>query len=112
MKKITIMLSLILLFPTFAFGKQIFGSLKEGNTAVGEGVGIRIKCGDNEHTGQTDVYGSYSVFVPNPGRCAFQVYYGGVWSQPYDIYSDETDPVRYDFELVRESDGTFVLKRR
>lgn len=114
MRRIAILLLLILLFPTFAVAGQIFGSLKENNTSVGKGVGIRIQCGEkvNPYEGESDSYGSYSVYVPQPGKCAFTVYYAGQWSLPYDIYSDQTDPVRYDFELVRQHDRSFKLERK
>src|SRR5882762_4859307 len=113
MRKIAIPLFLILLFPTFAFAGQIFGSLKQNGASIGKGAAVVIKCGENpENRGQTDAYGSYNIYVPQPGRCAFTVYYEGRRSQAYNVYSDRTDPVRYDFELVRQGDGSFKLERR
>jgi hypothetical protein len=114
MRRFAILLLLILLFPTFALAGQIFGSLKHNNTSVGKGVGVKIQCGEKDKPleGTSDSFGSYSVYVPQPGKCAFTVYYGGQWSWPFDVYSDQTDPVRYDFELVRQSDGSFKLERK
>jgi hypothetical protein len=112
MRKIAIPLFLILLFPTFAFAAQIFGSLKQNNTSLGKGVAVVIQCGKERFEGQTDPYGSYNIYVPRPGKCAFSVYYDGRWSQAYEVYSDQTDPVRYDFELVRQGDGSFKLERK
>ncbi len=110
MKKITMLLLLILFLPTFAFAGQIYGSLKIDNKSVGEGVEIKIKCGEAPYSGRTDPYGSYSVYLRQAGRCTLTVTYGGQESQPFGIESYE-DPVRYDFDLVRQ-DGTLVLRRR
>lgn len=112
MKRIAIPLFLILLFPTFALAGQIFGSLKENNASIGKGAAVVIKCGESRYEGQTDPYGSYSIWVPQAGKCAFTVYYGGRWSSAYFVYSDQTDPVRYDFELVRQPDGSYKLERK
>lgn len=114
MRRIGMLLLLILLFPTGALAGQIFGSLKQNNSSVGNGVGVRIQCGEKGRPieGATDSYGSYSLYVPQPGKCAFTVYYSGQWSVPYEIYSDQADPVRYDFELVRQDDGSYRLERR
>ena len=113
MKKIAIPLFLILLFPTFALAGQIFGSLKQNGASIGKGAAVAIKCGENpENRGETDSYGSYNIYVPRAGKCAFTVYYGGRWSPAYYVYSDQTDPVRYDFELVPQGDGSFKLERR
>jgi hypothetical protein len=113
MRKIAIPLFLILLFPTFALAGQIFGSLKQNGASIGKGSAVLIKCSETEkYEGQTDAYGSYNIYVSRAGKCAFSVYYGGRWSSPYYVYSDQTDPVRYDFELIRQPDGSFRLERK
>jgi hypothetical protein len=113
MRKIAIPLFLILLFPTFALAGQIFGSLKQNGASIGKGTAVLIKCSESEkYEGQTDGYGSYNIYVPRAGKCGFTVYYGGRWSPAYFVYSDQTDPVRYDFELVRQPDGSFKLERK
>jgi hypothetical protein len=112
MRKIAIPLFLILLCPTFALAGQIFGSLKQNGASIGKGTAVVIKCGETQYEGQTDAYGSYNIYVPSAGKCAFMVYYGGRWSPAYYVYSDQTDPVRYDFELVRQPDGSFKLERK
>ena len=113
MRKIAIPLFLILLFPTFALAGQIFGSLKQNGASIGKGSAVLIKCSESEkYEGQTDGYGSYNIYVSRAGKCAFSVYYKGRWSPPYYVYSDQTDPVRYDFELVNQPDGSFRLERK
>ena len=113
MRRIASLLFLILLFPTFVFAAQIFGSLKQNNTSVGQGVRVRIQCaGEKPYEADTDGYGSYKIYVPHPGKCGLSVFYGGRWSAVYDIYSDQTDPVRYDFALISQNDGSLRLERK
>lgn len=105
---------LILLLPMIAFAAQIFGNLKYGDRSVGEGIEILIRCDGerDEWRTRTDAYGSYSVYLPRPRKCRLQVYFANQWSEPSDVYPDQTDPVRYDFELMRRNDGTIYLVRK
>jgi len=106
------MFFMILMFPTFAYAAQVYGNLKEGDRSVQQGVKVEIICGNQTYKGETDRYGSYSVYVPR-GKCTLRVNYpvnSNQWPQS-DIYS-YNDPVRYDFDLVRQPDGTYFLRRR
>ena len=109
MKTTVFLVFLILLFATFAFAAQIYGTLKEGDRSLEAGVGIDITCGNNTSSGQTDAHGSYSIYVNDRGRCTFTVHYRG--QHPHtDIYS-YADPVKYDFDLVQTA-GRYELRRR
>jgi len=111
MKKIAILLLVFLLFPVSTLAAQVFGNIKFDNRSVGEGIVIRIRCREkDEKYLRTDRFGSYSDYLPT-GKCTFEVNYGGEWSVPAEIYADESDPVRYDFELVRV-DGRLKLERK
>ena len=90
---------------------QIYGSVKEGSRSVGEGVEVSINCGGKPISARTDSYGSYKLYVPNSGKCTLSIYYQNQWSQPFPVFSDQ-EPLRYDFELVKQSDGSLTLKRR
>lgn len=109
MKAIRLLLLSILLFPSVAYGGQIFGTLTVDNRPVGKGVKVAIACVATNGAGETDDYGSYKVFVPK-GKCTLKVYYGGQ-ELLFAIYSYD-DPVRYDLAIVRGSDGKYFLKRR
>ena len=115
MRKVGILLLVFLMFPVSTFAAQVFGNIKFDNRSVGEGVLIRIRCpekmGKEEKYLKTDRFGSYSDYLP-AGKCTFEVNYGNEWTIPYDIYADESDPVRYDFELVRNGDGRLRLERK
>ena len=109
MKAIRLLLLSIVLFPTVAYGGQIFGTLTVDNRPVGKDVTVIIECGATNGKGQTDAYGSYKVFVPK-GKCTLKVIYGGQ-ELLFALYSYD-DPVRYDFSIVRQSNGSLTLQRR
>lgn len=111
MKKLTSMILLLIGCAELAIAGQIYGNVKEGNRSVGEGVEISINCASKPIAARTDTYGSYKIYVPNSGKCSLTILYQNRWSQPFSIYSDQ-EPVRYDFELLKQPDGTFTLKRR
>jgi hypothetical protein len=115
MKRILACLLLVLMLPVLVFGAQVFGSLTYEKRSVGEGIVIKIQCGaksERSYETKTDSYGSYSVYLPRPERCSLTAIYRNQTSQPYDIYPDDTDPVRYDFELSKRDDGALILRRR
>lgn len=111
MRKIAFCFQLILLLPSLVFGAQVFGSLKYEDRSVGEGVVVRIQCdGEKDVWVKTDGYGSYNAYLPAK-HWRLSVYLGNQWSEPTDVYPDATDPVRYDFELIRR-DGRLFLGRK
>ena len=110
MKAIMLALLIILFLPTFSFAAQIYGSLREGNRSVGQGVKVDVVCSDGTHSVVTDGYGSFNHFVKQRGKCTMVVYYGG--QTPSAVIYSYDDPVRYDFDLIKQGDGQYVLKRR
>lgn len=108
MKVIRLLLLSILISPAIAYAGQIYGTLTIDNRPVGKGVKVAILVGSTKTTAETDDYGSYKVFVPK-GKYTLTVYYGGK-ELPFGIFSYD-DPVRYDFDVVRQGDG-YYLKRR
>lgn len=111
MKTIRLALLLIIFSPSVASAAQIFGTLKEGDRPVGKGVNVVVECAGGGDSKETDAYGSYNLFVRQSGKCTLKVFYQGQWSAPFTIYS-YNDPVRYDFELVRQGDGQYALRRK
>jgi hypothetical protein len=111
MRKVVILLLAFFVFPVSTLAAQVFGSIKFQNRSVGEGVEIKISCNQkDERKLETDRFGSYSQYLPS-GKCTFKVNLNGQWSKPYPIYPDESDPVRYDFELVSVN-GQLELERK
>lgn len=111
MKRIPMLLLLIIGLPIIGLGAQIYGNLRVDNASVGAGVLVRIECPEGAYEGRTDAYGSYSVPLRPSKKCSLLVHYSGQWSARFDVYPYE-DPVRYDFDLLRQGDGTMALRRR
>lgn len=112
MRKIITCFQIILFIPAIAMAAQVFGSLKFEDRSVGPGVQVRIRCdAEKEIWIKTDNFGSYSAYL-RPKKCALDVNFRNQWSEPIDIYPDQTDPVRYDFELVRRPNGALFLRRK
>jgi hypothetical protein len=101
-----IVLLVILLSPAFLCAAQIFGNIrKQGGPPVAGAV--EIKCGDRAYPGNADAYGSYSIFVPQQGKCSLKIDYEKKSSLSVSVFS-YGDPTRYDFELLPSGE----LRRR
>ena len=112
MRKFIGLMVVVFCTAELAAAAQIYGNLKQDNRSVGQGVEISINCGGRAQQAFTDAYGAYSVYVPNSGKCTLTVNYGkGGWSHPHPVFSSD-EPTRYDFDLVRNPDGSLSLKRR
>ena len=88
---------------------QISGRITDNGRPLPERTKVAVTCGSSVKESETDRFGSYRVFQPPNGQCTLVVYgykgaRGSVVSYP--------DPVTFDFELVRNSDGTYFLRRR
>jgi len=111
MKRLPVVLLLIACLPALVLGAQIYGNLRWNNASVGEGVAVKIQCAEGPYEGRTDGYGSYSVPLRPSRKCDLFVYFANQWSIPFDVYPSQ-DPVRYDFDIVRQADGRLALRRR
>jgi hypothetical protein len=111
MKKIALMIVVLglSLLPFSVHAAQIFGSLKEDGRSIPAKVVYEVLCGAQKYVGETDGYGAY-VFNAGRGKCTFKVYYKGQ-APSFDVYSYD-DPVRYDFDLILQSNGQYMLRRR
>lgn len=107
-KVITIMLLGPLLHLT-VYADQIYGSLR-GEDGQAIQASIEVACGDQVYRVGTDNYGTYSLHVQKPGRCTFKVFYNGQ-APTCDIYSYDA-PAKYDFDLIRQPNGQYILRRR
>ena len=110
MKKVVLIMMLgLLLLPVSAYAAQIYGSLKEDGRSVPAKVVYEVVCGSQRYTGETDGYGAYSLSAGR-GRCTFKVYYKNQ-APTFEVYSYD-DPVRYDFDLVLQPNGQYMLRRK
>ncbi len=112
MKPTGALLLLLFVFTGVAQAGQIFGSVKEGERTLPQGVPIVITCGTSSYSGQTDAYGSYSINVRQTGSCTLKVQRDNGCAPTFGIYSED-DPVRYDFMIVRQPpSNACALQRR
>jgi hypothetical protein len=99
--------ALLMYFPIQANAGNIYGSLWiDGHPA--QGAQIQIRCSSSHPTANTDGNGSYSAFVPENGRCGFLVNFQGHSGETTIASYD--NPVRYNFDLFRQGDGSYVLR--
>jgi hypothetical protein len=101
---------MLLLFAAPAFAAQVYGTLRDGDRSVQQGVHVVVTCpGNHTYAGDTDAGGVYRINVPEKGKCALQVQYNGQ-SPTADIYSFD-EATKYDFDIVQQG-GTYALRRR
>jgi hypothetical protein len=109
MKKIVTSILLGLLLPLSVCAGQIYGSIKEGGRPVPAKVRFEAICRDQTYVGETDGYGAYSINI-GKGRCTLKVYYQGQ-TPTFDLYAYD-NAVRYNFELERQGNGQYLLRRK
>jgi len=101
-------LAVVMAVSQRAHAANLFGSLWLDGRPV-QGAQIEVTCSDR-HQAQTDNNGSYSIFIPEKGRCVFQVVFAG-HSGRTEVASYD-NPIKYDFDLIRQNDGNYVLRSK
>jgi len=109
MPSIWLRVACTLLLPVIASAGEIYGTLREG-TAPRGGVAFQVLDGTGRAVVNTATApnGTFRFSIPN-GRYTFRVERGP--RATASIYSSP-DPAQYDFELVRQGDGSYSLVRR
>jgi hypothetical protein len=110
MKIIASCIFCLLLFPGSLHAAQILGTIRNGGNPLPNAT-IQVSCGGHRHDGRTDQYGSYSLNVPEKGKCSFFVTVNGNTVGPADVFSYD-DPVRADFDVMPDPKGSLALRRR
>ncbi len=116
MEKINMLLLLIMFFPSFVFAGEIYGRISEGREYVGQGINVEIikyisATDSTIYTGETNEYGSYSIYVKEKGECRLIVHYPNQDPAPeIEVYSYETS-VRYNL-VLEKMDGKYILRRK
>lgn len=98
------------LFPSSSSAAQVYGTLRESDRSVGPNVRVEVVCGTSVYRALTDEYGSYQLFARETGRCTLRVYYQN--QMPETSINSYNEPAHNDFDLVREPDGRYELRRR
>ncbi len=100
MRRTLLGLAVLTFLPAMAAGGEIFGTIKEGGKPA-EGVTVEITSPAKVYTAKTDKYGSYSVYVPETGKCRLAVKTNG-GAPSIDVYSYEKS-ARYDLVVEGNS---------
>jgi hypothetical protein len=110
MKILASSLFCFILLPESLHASQIFGTIRQGGNPL-PNTTIQMSCGGRRHDGSSDQYGSYSVYIPEKGKCSFSLIVNTNTVGPVDVFSYD-DPVRADFDVIQDSNGRLVLRRR
>ena len=88
---------------------QIYGTLREADRPIGN-VKIEVVCGNSTYSAVTDASGLYRLFAKETGRCVARAYYQN--QAPQIVIDSYANPAHYDFDLVRQQNGQYELRRR
>lgn len=123
MKASIALILLGMLFPSFAYSGEIYGCIKKDGKFIGKGVKIKITPDSNKgnaYLTNTDVYGTYSLYIPETGSCILNMKYKerpvyifiseDMKMQDFLVYSYEGS-VQYNFS-IEEKDGQYFLRRK
>ena len=99
-----------LLLPVSIHAGQILGTIRQDRKAL-PNIPIQVTCGPHKYDGATDQFGSYSINIPEKGRCTIVVTLQGKSVGPCDLFSYD-DPARDDFVVERDTNGNLKLIRR
>jgi len=92
-----------------AWAGQIYGTLRETDRPISN-VKIEVVCGNSTYSAMTDASGLYRLFAKETGRCAVRAYYQN--QTPQTVIDSYANPAHYDFDLVRQQNGQYELRRR
>ena len=98
------------LVPAVVYAGQIYGTIVFEGKGV-KNVAIEIQCGKEDPVmGMAAADGSYRINVPHQGQCTVTLpSYEG---RPSAAIFSGPNPAAYNYELVKNADGKYELKRR
>jgi hypothetical protein len=110
MKAVIFVLALLCLFPRPSLAGQVSGTLRESGRPIAANVRVEAVCGSSTYSAVTDNYGSYKLFAKETGKCRIRVYYQN--QTPEADFDSYPNPARNDFDLIRQANGQYELKRK
>jgi len=110
MKPVLLVLTLLFLCCQSVSAGQIYGTLREFDRPVGPNVKVEVVCGNSTYSAVTDNNGLYRLFAKETGRCIIRAYYQN--QAPQTDVDSYPNPAHYDFDLIRQKDGHYELRRR
>jgi hypothetical protein len=109
MKAMPLILTLLFFCCSPVFAGQIYGTLRESGRPV-PNVKIDVICGGNTYSAVTDNGGLYRLFAKETGGCTIRAYYQN--QIPQSSLDSYPNPAHYDFDLIRNANGQYELRRR
>lgn len=107
MKKVLTLLSLIILYPTFAFSGEVYGNIQPQNP----NSPLRVTCpGGFSQVFYADSYSSYRIYIPQSASCTIEVMYQNKWTNPLNIFVSDNS-LRYDLAIKPVGNGEYLLER-
>lgn len=109
MTTVRLILLALILCAASSFGGEIYGTIKENGTPIGKDVVVTVELAGKSYPKSTDEFGSYRIFVTEPGKCTVKVAFKGqTISSEIESYST---PVRFDL-AIENKDGKYSLRRQ
>ena len=110
MKAVLLVLVLLCLCPGPTLAGQVYGTLRESDRPVGQNIRVEAVCGNSTYSAVTDNSGVYRLFARETGKCTIRAYYQN--QSPQAVIDSYPNPAHYDFDLIRQANGQYELRRR
>jgi hypothetical protein len=107
--KAAIFVLVLCLCPCGALAGQVYGTLRESDRPV-PNVRVEAVCGNSTYPAVTDNSGVYRLFAKETGKCTIRAYYQN--QTPETLIDSYPNPAHYDFDLIRQANGQYELRRR
>lgn len=109
MKSLCMVLALVF-SPAALNAGAVYGTLRENGHRLSK-VKVEILAGATVYATQTGSDGVYNIFVDRIGKVTFSVSYNG--QKPSTQVFSYEDPVKFDFDLIKEKEtGRYLIRRR
>ena len=109
MLQITLFRCGLLCFPLALHAGQVYGSVSDGGRPVAKAA-VEVACAGAVTPGVTADDGAYRINVPQQGQCTLAL--PGFAGRPSAVIFSYPNPTRYDFQLVKQPNGSYQLQRR
>jgi len=102
--------TLLLATASIAMAGHIYGTIRENNQPVRRAL-VVLTCGaERAPDARTDDEGVYRVFAKSTGNCQLVLEPGGRNAHG-PLYSYDR-PTAYDFDLIKDGGGRWILRKR
>jgi hypothetical protein len=107
MRKVFLAMLCLAISSTTALAGEIYGTVKEGGKPIKAGTKIEVKCAKGSYSAETDILGSYRLFVQEQGKCTLSIKSSD--GSPQMTVNSFEDSARYNL-VVEKKDGKSSLR--